>query len=384
MGVGRVILSSSMKEKPESKLLETPGKDSTTCEIHILNQTHGRMIEQSRKEELINCTCGFMEEDGLMIQCDLCLCWQHGICNNIEKESDVPEKYVCPICLNPYRQRKSKKYIHDQDWLKEGKLPSLSFRSKNETNILHREAVLKRSHDLTGSLLQIQQVLHSLRVKVNIAGKPDHPKLYLWAKSWEKDGENSNSLQQSSESQSQMFINQKHCKMDKQEEIITNNDAVIEDNVETTIEVTDSDVTSAPEVIVKEEDSKPMEETLTNGNHTTNSINNNNLRVTEARPAADAPVPVPEPPRAPQPEAPIDPVECRLLLLDHIDHFQQQIDTRLTMLEEQVAALESQDPDAATDEAHDHYPQTKQAVQMLLRDLLTMRKIAALTQVKQI
>jgi hypothetical protein len=29
---------------------------------------------------------------------------------------------------------------------------------------------LKRSHDLTGSLLQIKQVLHSLRVKVNIAG----------------------------------------------------------------------------------------------------------------------------------------------------------------------------------------------------------------------
>lgn len=48
---------------------------------------------------------------------------------------------------------------------------------------------------------------------------------------------------------------------------------------------------------------------------------------------------VSEPPRSPQPEAPIDPVECRLCLLDHIDHFQTQIDTRLTMLEEQVAGL---------------------------------------------
>ena len=59
----------------------------------------------------------------------------------------------------------------------------------------------------------------------------------------------------------------------------------------------------------------------------------------ESRPPAVVPVPVPEPPRVPQPEAPIDPVECRLLLLDHIDHFQQQIDTRLTMLEEQVAGM---------------------------------------------
>jgi hypothetical protein len=41
-------------------------------------------------------------------------------------------------------------------------------------------------------------------------------------------------------------------------------------------------------------------------------------------------------------------------------------------------ALESQDPDAAKDEAPDFYPQTKQAIQMLLRDLLTMRRIAAL------
>jgi hypothetical protein len=61
------------------------------------------------------------------------------------------------------------------------------------------------------------------------------------------------------------------------------------------------------------------------------------LIVETARPAAAGPVPVSEPPRAPQPEAPIDPVECRLYLLDHIDHFQTQIDTRLTMLEEQVA-----------------------------------------------
>jgi hypothetical protein len=59
--------------------------------------------------------------------------------------------------------------------------------------------------------------------------------------------------------------------------------------------------------------------------------------IEQARPAGAGPVPVTEPPRAPQPEAPIDPVECRLCLLDHIDHFQTQIDTRLTMLEEQVA-----------------------------------------------
>lgn len=91
----------------------------------VMMMINGEMVkvEQLRREEIINCTCGFMEEDGLMIQCDLCLCWQHGHCNFIEKEKDVPEKYICYICRNPYRLRLSKKYYHDQDWIKEGKLP---------------------------------------------------------------------------------------------------------------------------------------------------------------------------------------------------------------------------------------------------------------------
>jgi len=63
----------------------------------------------------------------LCSQCDICLCWQHGLCNNIRKETEVPEKYVCSFCLNPIRQRKSKKFLHDQDWLKEGKLPRFVF-----------------------------------------------------------------------------------------------------------------------------------------------------------------------------------------------------------------------------------------------------------------
>lgn len=79
-------------------------------------------LERMKLEEIINCTCGFMEEDGLMIQCELCLCWQHAYCNNIQKESEVPEKYVCYICQHPLRERQSAKYLHDQDWLKQARV----------------------------------------------------------------------------------------------------------------------------------------------------------------------------------------------------------------------------------------------------------------------
>lgn len=61
---------------------------------------------------------------------------------------------------------------------------SLSFRSKREEIINSRKAVLKRSHDLSGSISLLSQVIHSLRVKLNIAEKKDHPKLWLWAKKW--------------------------------------------------------------------------------------------------------------------------------------------------------------------------------------------------------
>lgn len=77
--------------------------------------------------ELINCVCGYTEEDGLIIQCDLCFCWQHGSCNLIDREEDVPDKFVCHVCRSPLKQRHSKKYAHDQDWLKKGTLPRYSY-----------------------------------------------------------------------------------------------------------------------------------------------------------------------------------------------------------------------------------------------------------------
>ena len=69
------------------------------------------------QKELVHCFCGLAEEDGLMIQCELCLCWQHGICLGIDTEQAVPDPYVCHFCRYPYRERLSQRYTHDQAWL---------------------------------------------------------------------------------------------------------------------------------------------------------------------------------------------------------------------------------------------------------------------------
>lgn len=126
-------------------------------------------IVRMKSEEIINCTCGVTEEDGLMIQCELCLCWQHAYCNNIERENQVPEKYVCYICQNPMRQRASKKFYHDQDWLKLGTLPTGSYHSKDDELLAKRFEMLKKSHDISGGLLELRDFVHSLKIKIKIA-----------------------------------------------------------------------------------------------------------------------------------------------------------------------------------------------------------------------
>ena len=142
-------------------------------------------IVRMKKEEIINCICGFVEEDGLMIQCELCLCWQHGYCNGILNSHQVPEKYVCLICKNPLRQRVSQKWIHDQEWLFDGKLPMADYHMPNSKQTARFET-LKQCHTLIGNLKEMKRFMNSLDVKINIAEKRGHPKLYLWAKKWEE------------------------------------------------------------------------------------------------------------------------------------------------------------------------------------------------------
>lgn len=43
------------------------------------------------------------------------------------------------------------------------------------------------------------------------------------------------------------------------------------------------------------------------------------------------------------------------------------------------AELESQDPSLADDESPEHFPRTKQTIQMLLRDLNTMEELGMIT-----
>ncbi|XP_038208739.1 PHD finger protein 20-like isoform X2 [Zerene cesonia] len=342
---------------PDSKTMEkvpTPNpaassesnEEQKECEMYMYTETGERIkIEHMKREEIINCHCGFREEDGLMVQCELCLCWQHAMCHNIHKESEVPEKYTCSICLNPKRGRRSKRFIHDQDRLYEGLLPGAK-----------PCEFLRRSHELSGNLLRIQDALHAMRVKYYVATKKDHPKLYLWAKDWEN---------------SEINLTQERLNSDYSDlNIIINNIGKENMPVKSQVDTLDDDGRVTP-----------RDAAQLNLSGTFSGIVPLDFPITTSDLERMARTMQEQEPRvcAPQPEAAIENGACRERLLRHVQRCQALIDARLDSIEAQVAELESQDPSFEDDETADYFPRTKQTIQMLMRDLDTMEELGVVT-----
>lgn len=318
---------------------------------HYINE-HGELIKivRMRQEEIINCLCLYGEEDGLMIQCELCLCWQHGGCNGIEKESEVPEKYVCYICRNPERARESMKYIHDQEWLYEGKLYHANYHSPSRKAPL-RFDILKQSHTLTGNLLELKRSLHSLNVKINIAANKDHPKMYLWSKKWEQSPPRSSepiqevpkkiepkhetepiptTVVDTPTTDTKTEIVEKSLENSNSQEKSTENEATLSKD-QTADETTQSTTESV---------TTPKSEAIPTGS----SIGS--VPKIEAKENVAIPPPIKSTssskraakvvPNIPEPEKAIDSVECQHRLLEHIQKEQNTILSRMQTIDAQI------------------------------------------------
>lgn len=81
-------------------------------------------------------------------------------------------------------------------------------------------------------------------------------------------------------------------------------------------------------------------------------------------------------PNIPQPEAAMDPTECRLNLLDHIAHSQSLVEERLDDFEEQLNALED---DSIQSESDENYPRLRQTLQLLMKDLNTLKEFSQIS-----
>lgn len=136
--------------------------------------------EDDNVKELVHCHCGVPEELGLMVQCETCLTWQHAHCLGIEKPEDAPDGYTCRACSDPKFSRDSMRWAYDQDWLTKGRMKQFpcDLSSLPEKNT----EALRQINQLIGNVLNIHQIIHSLKVKTKILNdaNDDDPELKLF------------------------------------------------------------------------------------------------------------------------------------------------------------------------------------------------------------
>ncbi|XP_029078446.1 PHD finger protein 20-like protein 1 isoform X7 [Monodon monoceros] len=134
--------------------------------------------EDDALNEIVRCICEMDEENGFMIQCEECLCWQHSVCMGLLEES-IPEQYLCYVCRDPPGQRWSAKYRYDKDWLNNGRMCGLSFLKENYSHLNAKKIV--STHHLLADVYGVTEVLHGLQLKIGILKNKHHPDLRLWA-----------------------------------------------------------------------------------------------------------------------------------------------------------------------------------------------------------
>ncbi|XP_062987226.1 PHD finger protein 20-like protein 1 isoform X3 [Elgaria multicarinata webbii] len=134
--------------------------------------------EEDTLNEIVRCICEMDEEKGFMIQCEECLCWQHSVCMGLLEDS-IPEQYICYICRDPPGQRWSAKYLYDKDWLNNGHMCGLSFLKENYSHLNAKKIV--STHHLLADVYGVTEILHGLQLKIGILKNKHHPDLHLWA-----------------------------------------------------------------------------------------------------------------------------------------------------------------------------------------------------------
>nr|XP_015212999.1 PREDICTED: PHD finger protein 20-like protein 1 [Lepisosteus oculatus] len=185
----RAILSVDLTGENLSEIdfLEDSSTESLLLSGDEYNQDFDSLImddfqeEEDAANEIVRCICEMDEENGFMIQCEECMCWQHSICMGLLEDS-IPEQYICYICRDPPGQRWSAKYRHDKDWLNKGHMYGLSFLSENYSHQNAKKIV--STHQLLGDVYSVKKVLHGLQLKMDILQNKHKPSLHLWARSW--------------------------------------------------------------------------------------------------------------------------------------------------------------------------------------------------------
>ncbi|XP_030918983.1 PHD finger protein 20 isoform X10 [Geospiza fortis] len=164
----------------ESSMDSLPWSDDDCSQDVDVTTNPDEEVEES-DFEIVRCVCEVREENDFMIQCEECLCWQHGVCMGL-LEDNIPEKYTCYICQDPPGQRSSLKYWYEKEWLSNGHMHGLAFLEENYSHQNAKKIVA--THQLLGDVQRVIEVLHGLQLKMSILQNKEHPDLKLWCHPW--------------------------------------------------------------------------------------------------------------------------------------------------------------------------------------------------------
>ncbi|KAL4648952.1 PHD finger protein 20-like [Arapaima gigas] len=189
----RIKLKKRKKKQPQSD--EASGSDTSTDSLGWSEDDLGEELDVTsppeelhitmgaRSSEVIRCVCEVEEENDFMVQCQVCLCSQHGACMGL-LEDGVPGRYTCYICREPPGQRQSQRYWCDRDWLSSGHMYGLPFL---EENYSHQNAKkMAATHQLLGDVHRVVEVLNGLQLKMSVLQSQTNPDLKLWRQPWKQ------------------------------------------------------------------------------------------------------------------------------------------------------------------------------------------------------
>ncbi|XP_068187773.1 PHD finger protein 20-like isoform X2 [Antennarius striatus] len=306
--------------------------------------------------EVVRCVCEVDEENDFMIQCESCLCWQHGTCMGLY-EDNVPINYICYCCRHTAGWRRAQRYLSEPDLLISGHMFGLScvkenYSEINSSKISHTNRLLAHIHGLS-------QVLGGLQLQISLLHSPSHPDLQLWRLPWRQ--EEDPRLTSCPRGESPLcYVSSEHCyqkpgaSWEKSEEEVKS--GMKEEQTEVQPEgLTQADETTCRLMETHTPCIKKENHTHTDGGECTHTL----TETQELHSASE--------------------VECQLNLLDHIESLHHQISTRMDLIEKELDVLESWLDHSGELEPPDplsRLPQLKQRIRRLLQDLCTVRRLS--------
>ncbi|TKS76483.1 PHD finger protein 20-like protein 1 [Collichthys lucidus] len=282
------------------------GSDWSTLTAESGEDTSSWPVAMETEEcEVVRCVCEVDEENDFMIQCESCLCWQHGTCMGLY-EDNVPHNYICYYCRHTAGWRRAQRFLSEPDMLISGHMFGLScvkenYSEVNASKISHTSRLLAHTHGL-------HQVLSSLQLKISLLHSHAHPDLQLWRLPWRRE-EGPKLLSSPKEESTLCYVSSEHCyqKPEASWEKSDETDTEQKDIKAEDVDRKSADVAADPTVVTD----TLREAYIKTENHTHTQ----------------------------------DPVaECQLNLLDHVESLHHQISARMDLIERELDVLESWGP----------------------------------------